>query len=215
MPSLSFYFRVFFSFFQTRLIYFATLVFILAPLLACNRTSLPIYSHRLDFQLKNIAGVNFGQPELKKQVSLVYFGFTTCPTVCPKTLKKIQVAYQRLGRSQRWRRGASRVLFITVDPKVDTAKKMQTYLSAYFSDIQGLSYDGLYGTEMELQEAARQFQTSFTPRAHRADTESSSSHPIAHSSYIFLVDREAQVRHIFRPSDSAAKIARVIRLSRL
>jgi protein SCO1 len=67
--------------------------------------------------------------------SLVFFGFTNCPNVCPSTLMEITNLLQELGPDA----GRLNVLFITVDPERDTPQQLASYLSSFDPRIIGLS----------------------------------------------------------------------------
>ena len=67
--------------------------------------------------------------------TLVFFGFTNCPNVCPSTLLELTNQLEELGSDA----DRLNVLFITVDPERDTPQQLALYLSSFDSRITGLS----------------------------------------------------------------------------
>jgi len=67
--------------------------------------------------------------------TLVFFGFTNCPNVCPSTLLELTNQLEELGPDA----DRLNVLFITVDPERDTPQQLALYLSSFDSRIAGLS----------------------------------------------------------------------------
>ena len=74
---------------------------------------------------------------MKGKPSLVFFGFTHCPDVCPTTLFEVSEILQALGTD------ADRVgaLFVTVDPERDTPAALKDYLSSFDPHLRGLTGD--------------------------------------------------------------------------
>lgn len=87
------------------------------------------------FQLTNQNGQqvterSFGEP------ALLYFGFMTCPAICPTDLAKMA----RISKQLQQQQGISvRPIFVTIDPERDTPKKLKTYVNYFASDFVGLT----------------------------------------------------------------------------
>ncbi|MBE7437727.1 MAG: SCO family protein [Spirochaetales bacterium] len=121
----------------------------------------------------------------------IFFGFTTCPDVCPATLARLAESEKELGED-------IGLIFITVDTVRDTPAVLKAYLSRYrFRQATGLT-----GSREEIAQAARLFATFF---------DSSDPALIVHQSRIFLIDEKGQVRHMFRGSESPTEIAALSR----
>ena len=71
---------------------------------------------------------------LKGQPSLVFFGYTHCPDVCPATLSEISSVFKALGPDAK-----AKAFFVTVDPQRDTPVAMKDYLSSFDPRIVGLT----------------------------------------------------------------------------
>jgi protein SCO1/2 len=87
------------------------------------------------FSLVDQDGKAFTEKDLLGKPSLVFFGFTHCPDVCPTTLYEITQVYQQLGAKG----DKVRAVFVTVDPERDTPDLLKTYLSSFDPHIVGLS----------------------------------------------------------------------------
>ena len=166
--------------------------------LACS-SKLPVYPLKLDknFSLLSHEDKVFQIDDLYKKISLLYFGFTRCPSVCPQNLQRIQKAQNLIGM----KKNKLQTLMITVDPEYDSPKVLRKYFSAY--DMKVL---GLWCKKDELEDISKKFGASFF-----AVKDKKQKHFIEHSAYIFLLDKKAQLRYFFPHEDSPQKIASVIR----
>jgi len=115
---------------------------------------------------------------------LVYFGYTSCPDVCPGELQIIAAALDILGPK------ASKVrpVFFTIDPQRDTPEVMADYVSNFYETLVGLT-----GTTEQMTAAAKAYSVFY---ADNEDNVPTGDRLIDHSSVIFLMDREGRyVRH--------------------
>src|SRR5690606_27075139 len=106
----------------------ATALFLLRP------AGGPLAVTGTPFTLESTAGGTFTEQHLPGTPSLVFFGYTYCPDVCPMTLAESVVWKQRLGLSD----DELRTIFITVDPARDTLEVVRDYLSSFDPDVIGL-----------------------------------------------------------------------------
>lgn len=86
------------------------------------------------FTLVDQNGARVTQDDFKGQPTLVFFGFTHCPDVCPTTLFEISELMRKLGPERKLR-----ALFVSVDPERDTPELMKSYLSSFDKRIVGLT----------------------------------------------------------------------------
>src|ERR1044072_3750357 len=86
-------------------------------------------------QLTDHTGQTVTQTDLQGKPTLIFFGFTHCPDVCPTSLFEISEVLRAMGKD------ADRVnaWFISVDPERDTAAAMKDYLSSFDPHLQGLT----------------------------------------------------------------------------
>ena len=150
------------------------------------------------FRLTDHTGRAVTEADFAGGFSLVYFGFTYCPDVCPTELGTIAAALDALGEP------AARVtpILITIDPGRDTPAQLADYVSRFHPAMVGLT-----GTEAGIAEVARRFRV-FYARVHPPD---STEYLMDHSSFIYLVGPDFRVRTLFRPNTEPETIAAVLR----
>ncbi len=126
---------------------------------------------------------------------VVYFGYTSCPDVCPTTLIDIAQALDALGA----RAGAVQALFITVDPKRDTRGVLSEYLKSFDPRFVALT-----GTPAQIAAAARNFHVFHE----RQDTDGGYS--IDHSTSIYLIDPDGRLAKTITGEGGGQQIAAVL-----
>jgi protein SCO1/2 len=89
------------------------------------------------FELASTQGGSFTQDSLKGTPSLIFFGYTFCPDVCPTTLAETTAWRQQLGLSPE----QLRIIFVTVDPARDTLETVKGYVEGFDPSIIGLVGD--------------------------------------------------------------------------
>ncbi len=126
---------------------------------------------------------------------LAYFGYTSCPDVCPGELQIIAAALDMLGTKA----DSVTPVFFTVDPQRDTPAVLAEYLSNFYESMVGLT-----GTAEQMAAVASSYSVFF---ADNEDNVPNGDRLIDHSSLIFLMDREGRyVRH-FRFGATPEEIA--------
>ena len=145
-------------------------------------TSYPDPQPAPDFALTATDGQQFRLSEHRRQIVLMFFGYTSCPDVCPTTLAEAKQILKGVGSD------ADRVifLFITVDPERDTPQVLANYVAAFDPAIVGLT-----GTSDELA-AVRQAYGVFAEK--EVVDASAVGYTITHTSRVFLVDTEGRLR---------------------
>ena len=89
----------------------------------------------LSFELTDEMGSTVTADDFSGQLQLVFFGFTSCPDICPITLANISTALKSLGEQSQ----DVSVLFISIDPKRDTPERLRAYTEAFHPSIVGLT----------------------------------------------------------------------------
>src|SRR5881394_1173396 len=87
------------------------------------------------FQLTDQAGQSVTEKNMQGHPTLIFFGFTHCPDVCPTSLFEISEVLRAMGKD------ADRVnaYFISVDPERDTTQAVKEYLSSFDPHLKGLT----------------------------------------------------------------------------
>lgn len=139
-----------------------------------------------------------GQPvqvdQLKGQWSLLFFGYTFCPDICPATLAQIR---QLQGLLPAEAKDKLRVVLVTVDPHRDTPEQLKKYLG--FFDP---AFIGLTGQEADLQKLASAVSIPYIP----ADT-SQENYTVDHSGNLVIIGPDGTQRGFIRAPVNVAKLA--------
>ncbi|MFD4631677.1 SCO family protein [Streptomyces sp. NPDC058284] len=106
--------------------------------------------------------------ETKGKPTLIYFGYTHCPDVCPLTMNNIAVAKKKLPKADQKK---LKVVFVTTDPERDTPAELGKWLKGVDADFTGLTGD--FAT---IQAGARQLAISIEPPKKQKDGKIVSMH---------------------------------------
>jgi protein SCO1/2 len=131
---------------------------------------------------------HFGQPvslsDYRGRVVLLYFGYTTCPDVCPATLAELKKARAALGKDA----DKVQVLMVTVDPERDTPALLADYLTHFDP-----SFVGLTGAPDQIAEAATYYGIYYA----RHESESALGYLMDHTATVMLVDSKGHLRAVY------------------
>jgi protein SCO1/2 len=144
-----------------------------------------------DFQLTDHLGRPFTAQDLRGKPSLVFFGFTHCPDVCPTTLVKLAQVKKAAAIA------GLQVLFVTVDPQRDTPTAMGLYVHAFDPEFIGLTGD---------QRAIEKVSAEFGVAAVRVDLPGG-EYTMDHSAAVFLLDTSARIVGVFTPPFDTRRLA--------
>jgi protein SCO1 len=122
--------------------------------------------------------------DFRGKVVVVVFGYTQCPDVCPTTLAELSSAVKKLGPDGT----RVQVLFVTVDPRRDTAELLRQYVPAFHPDFLGLRGDAV---------ATSQVTKDFHVYAQERAGKTAESYTVDHSAQTFAFDREGRLRLVF------------------
>jgi len=130
-----------------------------------------------EFALNSSRGGAFTQDDLKGVPSLIFFGFTFCPDVCPTTLAETTAIRADLGLTD----DQLRIIFVSVDPERDTLEMVKNYVEGFDPSI-----IGLVGSSLEQTENAKKAFGVFSEKV-----ESEPGDPyytVNHTALTFLID---------------------------
>jgi protein SCO1/2 len=148
-----------------------------------------------DFALLDHDSKAFDRSRLQRQWTLLFFGFTQCPDICPTTLGLLSQAKRQLSDLPPAQR--PQVVLVTTDPQHDSAAQLGPYVRFFNPDFIGVT-----GSAEEIQRVAQAFSVSMTQRP-LAD----GSYTVDHSTTIFLVDPQGALRAVFSTPHSPDVIA--------
>lgn len=149
------------------------------------------------FRLTSHTGATVTQEDFKGRKTLVFFGFTHCPDVCPDTLFRTGTALTMLPKGVK----PPRTVLISVDPARDTPEALSQYIKSngFPADIVGLT-----GTLEELQQVADAFAAPFN---RDEEAEGTSGYIVNHSAILYLMDENWKLETFFHPGARPAEIA--------
>lgn len=135
-----------------------------------------------DIALTQADGSNFQLSEMRDDIVLLFFGYTSCPDVCPTTLSELKRVVSDLGGD-----GENvQVVFVTVDPNRDTPQKLQEYMSIFNPDFIGLS-----GSMEDLEKVWRDYGVF---REEEQLPNSATGYIVNHTARLYLVDQDGNLR---------------------
>ena len=130
------------------------------------------------FQLTDQAGQSVTEKTLQGRPTLVFFGFTHCPDVCPTSLFEISEVLRAMGKD------ADRVnaYFISVDPERDSTAAMKDYLSSFDPHLKGLT---------GAPDAVAKVTTEYRVYAKKVPLKDG-DYTMDHTALVYLMDRDGK-----------------------
>lgn len=154
------------------------------------------------FQLVNQDGQPVTEAALRGHWTVVFFGYTYCPDVCPTTLQTLAQAQDQLGPNGR----TLQVLFVSVDPQRDTPAQLKTYLAGTTMPRNTV---GLTGTPAQVAAAARAYRV-FYQRAGEGE-----GYTVNHSTAAYLMNPQGRFERVLAygltPDQTAEQIRAAMR----
>lgn len=143
----------------------------------------------LDLSLMDENGQQVEEDAYTGKTTLLYFGYTHCPDVCPTSLARMTAAIKKLDESAR---DDIQVLFVSVDPERDTPARLRQY-----TDVFGPQFIGLTGSTEQLDELTNRYRVSYG----YGDKDANGNYDVSHSSGIFVFNAQGDARLLMRNSD--------------
>ena len=130
------------------------------------------------FHLTDQNGRPVTEADIKGHPTLVFFGFTHCPDVCPTTLFEMSEIIRKLGPD------ADKVnaLFVTVDPERDTPAVMKDYLGSFDPHVRGLT-----GTPEEIAQIAKGYRVYY-----KKVPQGDNDYTMDHTAIVYLMDKDGK-----------------------
>jgi protein SCO1/2 len=137
--------------------------------------------------------------DFKGKVTVVFFGYTQCPDVCPTTMAELAQVKKSLGPDGDRVQG----IFVTIDPERDKPELLKAYMSSFDPTFVGLS-----GSLAEVSAVAKEFKVFFAKVQGKSDT----SYTMDHTAGSFVFDPEGKVRLFVRYGSGAQPLADDLKL---
>ncbi len=133
-----------------------------------------------DFSMASTTGDPFTLSEHQGEIVLLYFGYLSCPDVCPTTLAQLRWAFEILGELTE----QVKVVFVTVDPERDTLDRMAQFTSRFNDEFISVR---------DESEALQDLIDQFGVVATRREVDSPLVYMIDHTASVFLIDPEGRL----------------------
>jgi protein SCO1/2 len=176
------------------------MAFQLVAIVAASAVSAMVGSAAPDFTLTDQTGNAFSMSGQRGHVTVLYFGYTHCPDICPTTLAEIASVVRGLGPEADRQ---VRVAFITDDPERDTSVTLRRYVKLFDPYFLGLD-----GSSDDLAPIYKAYHVWFTKLP---NTGSAAGYLLAHSSFIYMVGKDGVVHYVHDWRDDRSAIARDLR----
>ena len=170
---------------------------VVTALLGCDRAGAP--SAKQQFQAVDITGAEYARTlslpdqngqartlaDFKGKVTVVFFGYTQCPDVCPTTMAELAQVKKALGKDGERVQG----VFVTVDPERDTPAALQAYMASFDP-----SFVALRGTLEQTKAAAKEFKVFFAKVPGKVE----GSYTMDHTAGSYVLDGSGKIRLFVR-----------------
>lgn len=146
----------------------------------------------LRFTLEAAGGKVVTQDAYKGKTVLLFFGYASCPDICPTTMASLSHVMENLGDDAK----NVRILFISVDPHRDTPEVLQAYVDAFDKNAIGLT-----GTEKQVADVARRYRVAYQIEKPTGDDKN--NYEVAHSRGVYIFDAQGRARILASDTESA------------
>jgi protein SCO1 len=142
------------------------------------------YPVATEIELTRADGTRFRLSDMRGKIVMLFFGYTSCPDVCPTTMAELKQALEKVGDKA----NQVQVIYVTVDPQRDTPERVQEYVNHFNPDFIGLS-----GSEFELAKVWHDYGVF----REVADGSSAAGYLVNHTARVTLIDQQGKLRVSF------------------
>lgn len=138
-----------------------------------------------DFQLVDHRGEPYSLENLQGKWTILFFGFTNCPDICPTTLALLSEMYVDLEEEEKEK---LQIVMISLDPERDTVEKMATYVPYFHEDFVGVTGDPnvIFGLTTQLNIAYTQVELA------------EENYTVDHSTQLVLINPKGHYHGFFK-----------------
>lgn len=133
------------------------------------------------------------------QVRFIFFGYTSCPDICPTSLAFISSSLKQLTDEERKQ---VQVFFVSVDPDRDTVEKLRDYTAYFHPEIMGIT-----GTKKEIDKVVNQYGAAYR----KVESDSSMGYLVDHSASVYVVDQKGKIVDMLPHGLPVEEITKAIR----
>lgn len=150
----------------------------------------------LQFKLAGAGGKTVSSDDMRGKAVLLFFGYASCPDICPTTMAQLSAVVQQLGDQA----DRVRIVFVSVDPHRDTPDMLQAYVDAFNKQAVGLT-----GTEKQIADLARRYRVAYQIEKPRPG-DAPDTYEVTHSRGVYIFDGRGKARLLASDTDSVAAV---------
>jgi len=139
----------------------------------------------------------FTSQSLLGKWSLLSYGFTDCPDICPTTLNKLAQVEKKLAHENRF--ADLQILFYTVDPQRDTVVRLAQYVKFFSKNFVGLTYGPELGTDHVPLERSLGIMSSIDPLPAEEAKLDYKGYSVSHGVMLYLINPAGKLQAILKP----------------
>ena len=176
-------------------------------LIGCSKPGAPQFKaiditgadYARELELPDAVGQSRRLSEFKGKVTVVFFGFTHCPDVCPTTLLELANVRKALGKDGDKLQG----IFVTVDPERDTPAVLKAYVSNFGADLIALR-----GSPEQTKAVAKHFKVHYA----KVPGKTPDSYTMDHTAGSYIFDPQGRIRLFTRYGGSSDALQHDVKL---
>jgi protein SCO1/2 len=138
----------------------------------------------LRFSLVGEGNKTITQQDLKDKTVLMFFGYASCPDICPTTMAQLTEVLEKLGDDAK----DVRIIFVSVDPHRDKPDVLQAYVDAFNKNAIGLT-----GNEKQIADLARRYRVAYQIEKPKPGDDAK-IYDVTHSRGVFIFDKTGRAR---------------------
>ncbi|WP_397473174.1 SCO family protein [Pusillimonas sp.] len=154
----------------------------------------------LRFSLTGPGGQTVTEDMLEDKVVLLFFGYASCPDICPTTMAQLSMVIEQLGDQA----DKAQIVFISVDPHRDTPDILNAYVSAFNDHAIGLT-----GSEKQIADIARRYRVAY--QIEKPTGSDPENYEVTHARGIYIFDQEGRARFLASDSESIDSLTASVR----
>lgn len=139
----------------------------------------------LKFKLNRAGNQTLDNEQLRGKVVLVFFGYASCPDICPTTMAELSDLMASLSKKQA---NEIQIVFISVDPHRDTPDVLQAYVDAFDNGAIGVT-----GDAQQIAEIARRYRVSYQIEKPKPGADPN-NYEVMHAQGVYVFDQEGKAR---------------------
>ncbi len=176
-------------------------LFLLGSAAAANLHPVRGFLPDLRFSLQAAGPKTVSQDDFKDKVVMMFFGYASCPDICPTTLAQLGLVMEELGNDAE----QVRIIFVSVDPHRDTPDSLARYVAAFV----GKHTTGLTGSEKQIADLARRYRVAF--QIEKPDPKAPENYEVSHSRGVYIFDQQGRARYLAPDTESVQVLADGVR----